>query len=113
LTNPYYLVFVLPVAALVARDADGPPRIGIFDQLQTVGGRRRAVGMCVSVAAALCIAQIALPSPPREIGDIAGQMGVNARAVVVTSMVSLAPLADHLRGDYRLLRAATGSLTAQ
>ncbi len=28
----YYLVFVLPVAALVVRDPDGPPGAGIFDQ---------------------------------------------------------------------------------
>jgi hypothetical protein len=57
----YYLVFVLPVAALVARDPDGPPGSGIFDRL---GDRRRAVGICVSLAAALSIAQVALPSPP-------------------------------------------------
>jgi hypothetical protein len=63
---------VLPFAALVARDPDGPPGSGIFDRLS---GRRRAVGICVSVAAALSIAQIALPSPPVQVG-IAGQMGV-------------------------------------
>jgi len=33
LSQPYYLVFVLPVAALVARDPDGPPGTGIFDRL--------------------------------------------------------------------------------
>jgi hypothetical protein len=92
LTNPYYLVFVLPVAALVARDPDGSPGTGIFDRLATVGGRRRAVGICVSLAAALCIAQIALPGPGRQVGDIVGQMGADTRTVVVTSTVFLAPL---------------------
>jgi hypothetical protein len=90
LTNPYYLIFVLPVAALVARDPDGPPGTGIFDRLEAVGGRRRAVGLCVSLAAALCIAQIALPSPPQQVGDMVGPLG--ARVVVVTSTVSLAPI---------------------
>jgi hypothetical protein len=92
LTNPYYLVFVLPVAALVVRDPDGPLGTGIFDRLEAVGGRRRAVGLCVSLAAALCIAQIALPSPPRQIGDIVGPLGANTTAVVVASTVSLAPI---------------------
>ncbi len=95
LSLPYYLVFVLPVAALVARDPDGPPGTGIFDRPATVGGRRRAVGICVSLAAALCIAHIALPSPPIH-ADIAGQVqmgttGIVDRAVVLTT-VSLAPL---------------------
>jgi hypothetical protein len=86
LSNPYYLVFVLPVAALVVRDPDGPPGTGIFDRLEIVGGRRRAVGFCVSLAVALCIAQIALPGPPIR-ADIAGPMGVETRAVVVTTIV--------------------------
>jgi hypothetical protein len=88
LTNPYYLVFVLPVAALVARDPDGPPGTGIFDRLTTVGGRRRAVGICVSLATALCIAQIALPSAPSRVGE----RGAGTGTVVVTSTVSFAPL---------------------
>jgi hypothetical protein len=92
LSNFYYLVFVLPIAALVARDPDGPSGTGIFDRLATVGDRRRAVGMCVSLAAALCIAQIALPSPPQKVGDIVGPMGVDTREVVVTSTLSLAPV---------------------
>jgi hypothetical protein len=85
-TNHYYLVFVLPIAALVVRDPDGPPGSGIFDRLATVGGRRRAVGICVSLAAALSIAQIAagppLPSP------ILGQLGevVGTRFIAVTTM---------------------------
>jgi hypothetical protein len=57
-------VFVLPVAALVVRDPDGPAGTGIFDRHATVGGRRRAVGICVSLAAAVSIVQIALPTLP-------------------------------------------------
>jgi Glycosyltransferase family 87 len=59
----YYLVFALPVAALVARDPSGPPGSGIFDRLSALGDHRRAVGICVSLAAAFSIAQIALPGP--------------------------------------------------
>jgi hypothetical protein len=68
----YYLVCVLPVAALVARDPDGPPGSGLFDQLAKRGDRRRAVGICVSLAAALSVAQVALPTPIStvEIPDI-------------------------------------------
>jgi hypothetical protein len=84
LTNPYYLIFVLPVAALVVRDPLGPPGTGIFDQ-STVGAGRRVVGWCVSLATALCIAQIALPSAPQRVG-------ANGAALVVTSTVSLAPI---------------------
>lgn len=57
----YHLIFVLPVAALVARNPDGPPGAGVFDQLALQDGRRRAVGIWVSLAVALTIAQIALP----------------------------------------------------
>jgi len=87
LSNPYYLVFVLPVAALVARDPDGPPGTGIFDRPATVGGRRRAIGICVSLAVVLCISQIAVPTPPLQIA----QSGAGSRAVVITT-VFLAPL---------------------
>jgi hypothetical protein len=90
LSNPYYLVFVLPVAALVARDPDGPPGTGIFDRFGTGGGRRRAVGICVSLAAALCIAQIALPSPPVLAEDLVGEIRAGAMPIVVTT-VFLAP----------------------
>jgi hypothetical protein len=89
----YYLVFVLPVAALVVRDPDGPPGAGIFDQLATHGDRRRAVGICVSLAVALSIAQIALPGQVFHV-DIPGQMGtrgvIGTTPVVVTT-VFLAP----------------------
>ncbi|BBX73790.1 DUF2029 domain-containing protein [Mycobacterium shinjukuense] len=92
LSNPYYLVFVLPIAALVIRDPDGPPGTGIFDRLASFGDPRRAVGMCVSLAAALCIAQIALPGPTTQVGDTVGPLAADAKATVVTSTVFLAPL---------------------
>ncbi|MGO9153723.1 glycosyltransferase family 87 protein [Mycobacterium sp.] len=71
----YYLVFALPIAALVVRDPDGPAGSGIFDRLANLGDRRRAVGICVSLAAALSITWIALPSKPTQ-ALIAGQKGV-------------------------------------
>jgi hypothetical protein len=95
LTSFYYLVFVLPVAALVARDPAGPPGCGIFDRLATLGDRRRAVGICVSLAAALSIAQIALPSPPSQ-AEIPGQLGVTGiigTTPIVGTTVALAPIA--------------------
>jgi hypothetical protein len=66
----YYLVFALPIAALVLRDPDGPTGSGIFDRL---GDRRRAVGVCVSLATALSIAYVPLAMPYEE--PIAGQTG--------------------------------------
>jgi hypothetical protein len=75
----YYLVFALPIAALVARDPDGPPGSGIFDLPAALGDRRRAVGICVSLAAALTIAQIVLPGAPAQL--------VNATPVVATTAV--------------------------
>lgn len=92
---PYYLVFVLPIAALIARDPDGPPGTGIFDGLAARGDRRRAVGVCVTLASAISLAQVALPSPPVHV-DMAGQMQMGAtqvvdRAVVLTT-VSLSPI---------------------
>jgi hypothetical protein len=83
-TNFYYLVFVLPVAALVVRDPVGPPSTGIFDRLATHGGRRRIVGICVSLAVALSIAQVAIPSPPIS-QPIFGQLG--ARGVIGTTPI--------------------------
>jgi hypothetical protein len=56
----YYLVFVLPVAAMVVRDPEGPAETGIFDRL---ADRRRAVGVLVSLAAAFSIAHIVLTFP--------------------------------------------------
>jgi hypothetical protein len=83
----YYLVFVLPVAAVVVRDPDGPPGAGIFDKLATEGGRRCAVGIWVSLAAALAIAQIPLPGPIAHTA-IPGQI---ANRGMVDTTVFLAP----------------------
>jgi hypothetical protein len=89
----YYLVFVLPIAALVLRDPDGPPGAGIFNRLATHGGRRRAVGICVSLAVALSIAQVALPGrpfPEPVYGQVLGQPGVvgvvGTRPLVATTL---------------------------
>ncbi|KAA1251988.1 DUF2029 domain-containing protein [Mycobacterium simiae] len=93
-TSFYYLVFVLPVAALVVRDPDGPPGAGIFDQLAAHGDRRRAVGVCVGLAAAVSIAQIALPGPPVPV-SIFGQMGARGEigsTSVVATTVTYAPV---------------------
>ncbi len=94
LTSFYYLVFVLPVAALVARDPAGPQGCGIFDRLATLGDRRRAIGVCVSLAAAVSIAQVALPSPPSQ-AEIPGQLGatgiIGTTPIVGTTM-ALAPI---------------------
>lgn len=75
----YYLVFVLPIAALVVRDPNGPPGAGIFDRIAAGGVRRRAVGITVVLATALSIVNIAVPGRPFEV-DIYGQMG--ARGVI-------------------------------
>jgi hypothetical protein len=79
----YYLVFALPVAALVARDPSGPPGSGIFDRLAALGDHRRAVGICVSLAAAFSIAQIALPGP---------RSTVSSTMTVVPTTALLVPL---------------------
>ena len=98
LATHYYLVSVLPVAALIVRNPDGPPGAGIFDQLATHGGRRRAVGICVSLAVALSIAQVAVPGPPVPepvFGQILGQpgvIGVVGTRPLVVSTVFLVPI---------------------
>jgi hypothetical protein len=84
----YYMVFVLPIAALVARDPQGPPGSGIFERL---GDRRRAVGICVSLAAALSIAQIALPGPPIQVPVNVGTIGGPTELIVATTSI-LTPL---------------------
>lgn len=89
---PYYLVFALPIAALVVRDPDGPPGTGIFDRPALVGGRRRAVGICVSLAAAFTLAHIAIPSPPVHVEragviEEVGGFVIPDRWVVVTTML--------------------------
>jgi hypothetical protein len=94
----YYLVFVLPVAALVIRDPDGPPGTGVFDQLATHGGRRRAVGICVSLAVALSIAQVAVPSrsfPEPVLGQILGHpgvIGVVGTRTLINTTIGVAPI---------------------
>ncbi len=95
----YYLVFVLPVAALIVRDPDGPPGAGVFDRLAAHGGRRRVVGICVSLAVALSISQVAASSKPvyePVFGPIVGHPGfigvVGTRPLVVTTLV-LVPIA--------------------
>jgi hypothetical protein len=91
----YYLVFALPVAALVARDPSGPPGSGIFDRLAALGDHRRAVGICVSLAAAFSIAQIALAGPRIQLTIPAqlGGTGVIGTMTVVPTTALLVPLA--------------------
>ena len=88
-TNQYYLIFALPVAALVVRDPDGLPGSGIFDQLRALGDRRRAVGICVTLAAALSIAAIALPTLPIHPPQ-AGQQGFAGMVVTTTVWTPIA-----------------------
>jgi hypothetical protein len=83
MTGRYYLAFVLPVAAVITRDPDGPPGSGIFDRLSAGGSRRRPMTICMSLAAALTIAQIALPGGPAEI---------DGGTPVVATTAILAPL---------------------
>ncbi|WP_082947559.1 glycosyltransferase 87 family protein [Mycobacterium sp. E2479] len=82
----YYLIFVLPVAALVVRDPNGPPVTGLFDRLALHGDGRRTVGIWVSLAVALSIAQVAIPGQPVPI-PIWGQWG--ARGVIGTTQIVL------------------------
>ena len=94
-TYRYYLVFVLPIAALLVRDPDGPPGSGIFDRL---GDRRRVIGICVSLAAVLSMVPIVLPGPrlqlpvPIHTGDLGAATGstlVNSTTVTVTPLLWL------------------------
>ena len=91
LVPSYYLVFVLPVAALVARDPDGSPGSGIFDRPETLGGRRRAVGLCVSLAAVLSIAQTVPIGPPLWNQNMGAEALVGHIVAVITS-VRMAPV---------------------
>lgn len=88
LSNPYYLVFVLPVAAVVVRDPDGPAGRGIFDRPGTVSDGRRGVGVCISIAVALSIAQVPLPTVTRSVV----QSGTDVALILVDSTMSLAPV---------------------
>lgn len=87
----YYLVFVLPVAALIARDPDGGPGSGIFDRLAILTHRRRAVGFFVSVSTALTIVTIALPSPPMQV-LLYQQDGPPISAMTVLTTATLVPM---------------------
>ncbi|KUH75772.1 hypothetical protein AU184_15390 [Mycolicibacterium novocastrense] len=80
----YYLVFALPVAAVIVRDPEGPRASGIFDYLSVKGDRRRFVGICTSLAVALSIAQMALPGQASE-AQIFGQLG--AQGLIGTTLV--------------------------
>jgi hypothetical protein len=91
LVAAYYLVFALPVAALIARDPNGSPGFGIFDRPETLGGRRRAVGLCVSLAAALTVAQMVPIGPPLWDQKMGGGALVGHILAVVTS-VRMAPV---------------------
>ena len=91
LVPSYYLVFALPVAALIARDPDGAPGSGIFDRPETVGGRRRAAGLCVGLAAALSIAQIVSIGPPLMYQNMGADALVDHILRVATS-VRMAPI---------------------
>ena len=91
----YYLVFVLPVAALIVRYPGQPPGAGMFDSLATHGGRRRAVGICVSLAAALSMAQVVIPVLLVHV-PIFGQFG--AKGVIGSRLIAstTAPLTPTL-----------------
>lgn len=63
-TFRYYLAFVLPIAALMVRSPDAPPGVGLFGRFAELGDRRRAVGVCVSIACVLTL--VVLPVPGRS-----------------------------------------------
>jgi hypothetical protein len=77
----YHLVFVLPIAALIVRDPNGPPGTGILDRLGD--GGRRAMSVCLTLAVALTIVQIALPGTIGNV-EIAGQPGTHQFVATTT-----------------------------
>ncbi len=89
-SNRYYLVLALPIAAVLVRDPNVTPGSGIFDGFRSLGDRRHALGIWLSLVTALTIAQIPLPTPPVQ-AEIAGQMGavgiVGTRPVVITTVL--------------------------
>jgi hypothetical protein len=90
----YYLVFVLPIAALVVRYPGGTPGAGMFDYVAAHGDRRRGVGIWVSLAAAFTIAQIAIPVLLLHI-PIFGQLdakGVIGTRTIVSTTAPLTPI---------------------
>lgn len=92
MTGRYYLAFALPVAALVARYPYGPRGFGIFDWFAVSGDRRRAVGICASIAAALTIAQIALPGGPGEVDNGIPVVGTTAILAPILWLVACAAI---------------------
>lgn len=68
----YYLVFALPVAAVILRDPKGPVGSGVFDRVRSP---RKAVAMWTSFATAICVALVPLPVPP-VITSVSWQHGV-------------------------------------
>jgi hypothetical protein len=94
LVCPYYLVFALPIGAIIARNPTGPPGSGIFDELAAGSGRRRAVGICVSLAAALTIAQTLKlgPSFPAPILGQMGATGVIGNSMLIVTSVTWVPV---------------------
>ena len=110
--------FLLPGIRFASRCARcpkprGPPGAGIFDRLAIHGGHRRAVGICVSLAAAFSIAQIAAgqPAPAPILGQLGTSGVVGTRLIVAPRWLGADLVADRVRGDHRLLRAQTGSLS--
>ncbi|MBW0019055.1 MAG: DUF2029 domain-containing protein [Mycobacterium sp.] len=90
-TFRYYLAFVLPIAALIVRDPDGRPGYGIFQRFADLGDRRRIVGISISLATALTIAQIPVPGhASRE--PIMGLSGSGLSAPLVLTTVGLVPV---------------------
>ncbi|RUP01488.1 MAG: DUF2029 domain-containing protein [Mycobacterium sp.] len=92
-SNRYYLVFALPIAALIVRYPDGPSKTGLFDCAAATGGRRRALAICVVLATAISLAQIALPGPPSRIEVMGPTAQVWATLRLVETTVALAPIA--------------------
>ncbi|MBJ7341130.1 MAG: DUF2029 domain-containing protein [Mycolicibacterium sp.] len=88
LSYSYYLVFALPVAALVVRHPDGPPNSGMFDRLVTLGDQRRAVGICTILSVAISIVGIPMPYRSLHAVTLAG-----STIQVVPTAAILAPLA--------------------
>ncbi|WP_165612736.1 glycosyltransferase family 87 protein [Mycobacterium kubicae] len=88
----YYLVFALPIAALIVRGPYGPPGAGIFDQLAKHSSGRRAVGLCLTAAAVLSIVNIALPGQPFR-APIYGQAGVKGVIGSVSLVATTVPYA--------------------
>ncbi|GAB3015117.1 DUF2029 domain-containing protein [Mycobacterium bourgelatii] len=90
----YYLVFVLPVAALIVRAPDGPPGTGIFNWPATGAHGRRVIGICLSFAAALGIVHIALPGPPFDVPiyEQFGARGIMGYTTLVSTSVTWVPI---------------------